>query len=178
VRLEKKKEIAQELHEKFSKSQIVILTDYKGLDVDTMNGFRRQLREVGTEYQVVKNTLLVRASEGTEIASIKEHFKGPSAIALSYDDPVAPAKALVKFAKEHEKLEIKAALLKSGDTGRALDLSGIKALSDLPSREILLGQVLAGMNGVPTAFVRVLNNIPQKFLFALQAIKEQKEKEE
>ncbi|MCP4345810.1 MAG: 50S ribosomal protein L10 [Desulfobacterales bacterium] len=175
MNLEEKKEIVEELHEKFLKSQIVILTDYKGLDVDTINSLRRKLREADTEYRVVKNTLLVRASQGTDIAPIQPHFKGPTAVALSYEDPVAPAKALVSFAKDHKNLEIKAALLKSGAEGKVLDADAVKALSDLPSREVLLSQVLSTMNGVPTAFVRALINIPQKFLYVLQALKEQKE---
>jgi large subunit ribosomal protein L10 len=175
MKLEKKKVIVGELHEKFLKSQIVILTDFKGLDVETLNSLRRKLRDAGIEYRVVKNTFLVRASEGTDIAPIQPHFKGPTAVAISYDDPVAPAKVLVGFAKEHKKLEIKAALLKSGAVGRVLDVGAVKALSDLPSREVLLSQVLSTMNGVTSAFVRVLVNIPQKFLYVLQAIKEQKE---
>lgn len=175
MKLEKKKEIVGELHEKFLKSRIVILTDYKGLNVETMNSLRRKLRESGSEYQVVKNTLLVRASEGTDVAPVQPYFKGPTAVAFSYDDPVAPAKALVAFAKDHKKLEIKAAFLKSGKQGKVLDMKDIKALSDLPSREVLLSQVLSAMNGVPAAFLRVLVNIPQKFLYVLQAIKEQKE---
>lgn len=174
MKIDKKRDIVEDIREKFSRSQIVILTDYKGLDVETINDLRRKLREIDTEYQVVKNTLLVRASEETDIAPLQPHFKGPSAIALSYDDPVAPAKVLTKFAKEHQKLEIKAALLKSGAQGRLLDLNAIKALSDLPSREVMLSQVLSTMNGVSAAFLRVLVNIPQKFLYVLQAIKEQK----
>jgi large subunit ribosomal protein L10 len=131
---------------------------------------RRKLKKSGTEYQVVKNTLLVRASEDTETALIQDRFKGPSAVAFSYDDPVAPAKVLTQFAKEYEKLEIRVGVL----NGKVLDSSAIKALSDLPSREVLLARVLSVMNGVPTAFVRVLNNIPVSFLNVLQAIKTQK----
>lgn len=175
MKMEKKKQVIEELHEKFLKSQIVILTDYKGLNVEKINGLRRQLRDIGSEYKVVKNTLLRRAAEGTDIAPMQEHFKGPSAIALSFKDPVAPAKVLIKYAKENDKLEIKAALLKSGGRSRILDPGAIKALSDLPSREVLLSQVLSAMNGVPAAFVRVLVNIPQKFLYVLQALKDKKE---
>jgi len=117
--------------------------------------------------------LLARASEDTGVEAIKEYFKGPNAIALSYDDPVAPAKVLTDFAKENEKLEIKIGVM----DGKVLDLDAIKALSSLPSREVLLAQVLSAMNGVPTAMVRVLNAVPQKLMYALLAVKEQKEKE-
>jgi large subunit ribosomal protein L10 len=171
VRLEDKKQIAAELHEKFSNSKVVIVTDYKGLDVTTINSLRRKLRDAEVEYKVVKNTLLVRAAEETDAALIKEQFKGPSAVALSYDDPVAPAKVLADFAKEHDKLEIKVGVM----GGKILDLAAIKALAELPSREVLLAQVLSAMNAVPTGFVRTLNAIPQQFLNVLLAIKDQKE---
>ncbi len=129
------------------------------------------LREAGVEFRVVKNTLLRRASRETSVEVIQESFKGPSGVALSYDDPVAPAKVLTDFAKENENLEIKIGVM----DGKVLDLSSIKALSDLPSREVLLGQVLSTMNAVPTGFVRTLGEIPRKMLNVLQAIKEQKE---
>jgi large subunit ribosomal protein L10 len=171
MRLDKKKAVVEELHEKFSRSKVVIITDYKGLDVAAVNSLRRKLRDVDVEYKVVKNTLLVRASEDTYAALIKDSFKGPSAVALSYDDPVAPAKVLSDFAKENEKLEIKIGVME----GKILDISAIKALSSLPSREVLLAQVLSAMNGVPTSLVSVLSALPRQFLNVLQAIKDQKE---
>lgn len=171
MKLDEKKKIVENLRERFSRSQVVIVTDYKGLDVTTINDLRRKLRESDIEYQVVKNSLLVRASEETDVALIKDNFKGPSAVALSYDDPVAPAKVLTKFAEQHDKLEIKVGVMK----GKVLELNEIKALSALPSREILLGQLLSAMNGVPTAFVRAVSDIPKRLLNVLQAIKEQKE---
>lgn len=166
-----KRQLVEELHQKFEESKIVILTDYKGLDVDTINALRRKLKEANVEYRVVKNTLLIRASEETDVALIKDQFQGPSAIAMSYDDPVSPAKVLAEFAKENNKLEIKIGVME----GKVLDIDAIKSLSALPSREVLLAQLLSTMNGVPTAFVRALNNIPEKLLYALQAIKDQKE---
>ncbi len=171
MKLDKKKEIVKDLREKFVRSKVVIVTDYKGLDVATINDLRRKLREFEVEYKVVKNSLLIRASEETGVALIKDCFKGPSAIALSYEDPIAAAKVLTKFAKEHDKLEIKTGVLE----GKVLDINAIKAMSILPSREVLLGQLLSAVNGVPTNFVRVLNAIPVQFLNVLQAVKEQKE---
>lgn len=171
MRIEKKKEIVKDLHEKFIKSKTVIVTDYKGLDVTTINDLRRRLREHEIEYKVVKNSLLIRASEETDVALIKDCFKGPSAIALSYDDPVAPAKVLTQFSGEFKKLEIKIGVM----GGKVLDLSAIKTLATLPSREELLGQFLSTANGVISGFVRTLNAIPAQFLNVLQAIKEQKE---
>ena len=171
MRLEEKQRIAEDLRDRFSKSAIIVLTDYKGLDVAAMNDLRRKLRAEGIDFQVVKNTLLVRAAEDTDAASIKDYFKGPSAIALSYDDPVAPAKVLTQFAKDNEKLEIKAGLL----NGQVLDAGAIKALAGLPSREVLLGQFLSVLNEVPTSFVRTMAEIPRSLLNVLTAIKDQKE---
>ena len=171
MKLEKKKEIVKNLHEKFARSKVVIVTDCKGLDVSTMNDLRRKLREFEVEYKVAKNSLLIRASEETDVELIKECFKGPSAVALSYDDPIAPAKVLIKFSNEHKKLEIKTGVM----NGKVIDLNAIKAMSALPPREVLLGQFLSVANGVPAGFVRVLNAVPVKFLNLLQAVKEQKE---
>ncbi len=171
MKLEKKKEIVKDLREKFSRSKVVIVTDYKGLDVTAINDLRRRLGELDVEYKVVKNTLLIRAAEDTGVSLINDSFKGPSAVALSYDDPVAPAKVLTKFAGEHKKFEIKTGVL----DGRMLDINAIKALAALPSREVLLGQFLSVVNGVTLGFVRTLSAIPTQFLNLLQAIKEQKE---
>jgi large subunit ribosomal protein L10 len=166
-----KKRIADELRGRFEKSTIVILTDYKGLDVTAMNSLRRKLREAGVEYQVVKNTLLVRASEGNDVTLIKDRFKGPSAIALSYDDPVAPAKILTDFVKENKNFEIRVGVL----NGKIIESEGIKALSALPSREVLLAQVLSAMNAVPRSLVTALSDVPRRFINVIQAIKDQKE---
>jgi len=171
VKIEKKKEIVKSLHEKFAMSKVVIVTDCKGLDVAKMNDLRKRLREFEIEYRVAKNSLLIRASEKTDVELIKDCFKGPSAVALSYDDPIAPAKVLIKFSKEHDKLEIKTGVM----NGKVIDLNAIKAMSVLPPREVLLGQFLSVVNGVPEGFVRVINAIPMQFLNLLQAVKEQKE---
>jgi large subunit ribosomal protein L10 len=169
--IKEKKRIAHDLQGRFEKASIVILTDYKGLDVASMNALRRKLREANTEYQVVKNSLLVRASEGNTVNLIKDQFKGPSAIALSYDDPVAPAKVLTDLVKENKKFTIKVGVL----NGRVVDSEGIKALSALPTREVLLARVLSTMNAVPTALVTALSDVPRRLLNVLQAIREQKE---
>jgi large subunit ribosomal protein L10 len=171
VKLEEKKRITQDLNERFSKAAVVIVTDYKGLDVDAINDLRRKLRKEEVEYQVVKNSLLVRASEETDVALIKETFKGPSAVALSYSDPIAPAKVLTAFAKDHDVFEIKVGVM----DGKILDANKIKALAALPSREVLLGTFVSVLNNVPTGFVRTIAEIPRRLLNVLQAVKDQKE---
>ena len=171
MKLDEKKKIVEDLRDQFSRSKVLIVTDYKGLNVETMTELRRILRESQVDYRVVKNTMLIRAAETTSVDAIKDYFKGPSAIAFSFEDPVAPAKILTEFAKKNDKLEIKAGIMED----KVLDLASIKALAALPSRESLMGQMLSVMVGVPTGFVRVLNGVPQQFMNVLQAIKDQKE---
>jgi len=171
VKLEQKQRIVEELNDKFRKSKVLIVTDYKGLNVTMLNELRRKLRESDIEYRVVKNTLLARAADDTDVSRIRDSFKGPSAIAMSFEDPVAPAKVLTKFAEDNKKLELKIGIM--GD--RVLNLNDIKALSSLPSREVLLGQVLSAMMAVPTGLVSALSNVPRKMINVIQAIKEQKE---
>jgi large subunit ribosomal protein L10 len=171
VNLEEKKRIAQNLNERFSKAAVIIVTDYKGLNVAAINDLRRKLGEEEVEYQVAKNSLLIRASEDTDVALIKDTFKGPNAVAMSYGDPVAPAKILSEFAKNHNVLEIKIGVM----DGKILDTKAIKSLAALPSREVLLGSFLSALNNVPAGFVRTLAEIPRQLLNVLQAVKDQKE---
>lgn len=159
------------MHECFEKSKVVITVDYKGLNVAAISALRRKLKESEIEFKVVKNSLLILASEETDTALIKDSFKGPSAVALSYSDPVASAKVLTEFAKENEKLEIKVGVM----DGKVLDLDAIKTLSSLPSKDELLGQLLSVINGVPTSFVRAVADVPRRIVNVLQAIKDQKE---
>nr|WP_281432480.1 50S ribosomal protein L10 [Desulfatitalea alkaliphila] len=169
--IEAKKQFVADLKQRLDRSKVVILTDYKGLDVGTVTELRRKLREAQVEFQVIKNTMLRRASEGTPVEPIIEHFKGPSAIAVSYDDPVTVAKILSDFAKANDKLEIKMGVM----GGKLMDAGMIKSLATLPSREVLLATVLSTMNAVPTSLVRALSDVPRRMLNVLQAIKDQKE---
>lgn len=171
LKLEDKKQLVEELSGRFAKSTVVILTDYKGLDVPSMSDLRRLLKAADVDYKVVKNTMMVRAAENTPVSPLRGHFVGPGAVAIGYKDPVAPAKILTKFAEDKKQFEIKAGVL----NGKIIDVSAIKALAALPSREVLLSQVLSAMAGVPTAFVRVLSGVPRGLLNVLTAIKDQKE---
>lgn len=171
MKIEEKKEIVDDLHGRFAKSSLVILTDFTGLDVAMVSDLRRKLKEAGVEYKVAKNTLMARASEGTPAAVLKELFQGPGAVAISYADPVAPAKILTKFADDSKKLGIRGAAL----NGKLIGLDAVKALAALPSREVLLGQLLAVMAAVPTSMVRVLAGVPRGLLNVLNAHKDKKE---
>lgn len=171
LNITQKKEQVERLAKEFSKSEIALLVDYKGLDVLQMTELRSKFREAGVRMEVVKNSLLKRASEGTDAALMKDFYKGPSAIVLSDDDPVAPAKILVDFVKDNDKLEIKAGAL----AGKLLETSEIEQLAKMPSKEQLLGKLVGVLNAVPTSMVNVLAGVPRSFVNVLNAIKDQKE---
>jgi large subunit ribosomal protein L10 len=173
LKSEEKKLIVEELNSRFAKSNLVVLTDFKGLNVEAVSDLRRKLKEAGVDYKVAKNTLMARASVDTPIALLKDYFQGPNAVAIGYQDPVAPAKILAKFAEDTKRLEIKAAVL----NGKLIDSKDVKALAALPSREALLGQLLAVMQAVPASMVRVLAGVPRGLLNVLSALKDRKEGE-
>jgi len=166
-----KSEIVSQLSDSFSRAKFAVVTDYCGLKVSELQELRIQLRDCDSEIRIAKNTLLKRAVTDTANDVLAEDFVGTTAIVMGYNDPVAPAKALTKFAAEHAKLQIRAAAL----DGEKISSEKLLALSKLPSKEVLLGQFLSVLNGVPTGLVRVLSGVPRTFLYGLQAIKEQKE---
>lgn len=163
--------IVSALNDSFSRAKFTVVTDYCGLTVSELQELRVQLRGCNSEIRIAKNTLLKRAVADTACDVLTEDFTGTTAIVMGYDDPVAPAKAVVKFAKDHNKMQIRAAAL----DGEKISAEDMIALSKLPSKEVLLGQFLSVLNSVPTGLVQVLSAVPRTFLYGLQAIKDQKE---
>jgi large subunit ribosomal protein L10 len=171
VRKEQKSVIVQEIQEIVAKSQIGILTDFKGLKVEDMTRLRRQLAEAEGELRVVKNTLLRRAAaDDSPLAPLLSHTTGPNALTLGFADPVAVTKVLIKFAQEKPQLVIKAGAL----GGRELTPKDLEALSKLPAREVLLAQLLGVMQGVPQGLVSVLAAVIRNLLNVLVALKDKK----
>ena len=168
---DEKAAIVDELNSMFSRVKFSVVADYCGLKVSDLEKLRKDLRDCKSEIRIAKNTLLKRAVTDTSCESLTEDFTGTTAIVMAYDDPVAPAKVLAKCAEDYEKFELRSAVL----DGEKITVNNIVALSRLPSKEVLLGQLLSVMNGVPTALVRVLSGVPRTFLFGLQAVKDQKE---
>ncbi|MEE4166698.1 MAG: 50S ribosomal protein L10 [Desulfocapsaceae bacterium] len=168
---DQKSAIVAELNEMFNRAKFSVVADYCGLKVSELEKVRKELRGCDTEIRIAKNTLLKRAVADTACESLVEDFSGTTAIVVAYDDPVSPAKVLAKFAEDHKKFELRSAVLE----GEKITIDNIIALSKLPTKEVLLGQLLSVMNGVPTALVRVLSGVPRTFLYGLQAVKEQKE---
>ena len=170
---DEKASIVEELSSRLATTKLAVVTDYRGLTVPVISQLRRDLKQSNAEIRVAKNTLLRRAIQGTPFEPMDKYLEGTTAVTFSGDDPVAPAKVLVKFVKDNPKLEIKAAVL----DGKVLTEEDLKALSKLPGKDELRAQLLSVMLAVPTSFVRVLNAVPQKAVYLLQAIKEQKEQQ-
>ncbi len=168
---QEKEDFIAELRSRLKKAQGTFLVDYKGLDVEAINHLRKELRSVGSEFQVVKNRLLKLASRDTETGLIEDHMQGPSAIAVTYDDVVSPAKVLIDLAGNFKQLKIKGGQI----SGKAIDAEAIKRLAELPGREVLLAQSLSAMQAIPASLARVLNGIIVKLLNVFKAIEDQKE---
>lgn len=166
-----KAKIIEGLKEKADKASIAIVTDFHGLKVAELSPLRAKLHEAGCDYQVVKNTLARKAFDEGSHNVLNDHLKYNCAVAFGYDDPVIAAKVLVEFAKKNDKFSVRFASLE----GKFLEETGIKALSELPSREVLLATMLGTMNAVPQNFVSLFANVVRGMVNVLTAIKDQKE---
>jgi len=160
----------KDIKEKFDKSKVVILTDYKGLTMSQLSKLRKKLRPIDAEYKVFKNTLISRAIKDKSYDGIDPLLTGSTAILFGYEDQVAPTKILSDFMKENEKLSIKGGLL----DGKVIDTKTITMLAKLPSREVLLGRVVGTMKAPITNFVLDCKGILSKFVYALSAIRDKK----
>jgi large subunit ribosomal protein L10 len=154
TRTQKEEQVA-DLKEKFGRASCVYVADYRGVDVGAANELRTKLHTEGGgdfEYRVIKNTLLRLAAGDTPVESIIEHFQGPTAIAISYGDPVGLAKILSDFAKEHEVFELRAGVLE----GSAMDAAAIAQVAKLPSLDQLRGKLIGLIQAPATKLVRLL----------------------
>lgn len=158
--IEQKSAQVDEVASKLKESTCTVVADYRGLTVKQVTELRKQLREAGVEFQVLKNTLVRRATANAELTALDEYLTGPTAIAFSKDDAVAPAKILSDFAKKNDKLSVKGGVVE----GRVVDVTQIKALADLPSREGLLSMLLS-----------VLQAPIRNFALAVKAVSEKQE---
>ena len=159
----------KELTEKLEKAKAVYFTDYSGLDVGSITELRSEFYKNSVEYYVAKNTLLKIAAEKSNIEGLGEFLLGPTAIAISYDEPTTPAKIINEFAKKFEKPTVKGMLV----DGDVLDGSKFKNIADMPSREQLIAtlastlqspivKLASVLNATMSGFVSVLNNLKEK----------------
>lgn len=158
AKVELKQPIVDEIAAALDGAQGVVLVDYRGLTVEQDTKLRKQLREAGVVYKVYKNTLVKRAIAGTAFEPMAEKLEGPSAIAISTTDATAPARIMAEFAKTADKLELKCGVVE----GTYYDENGIKAIADIPSREVLLSRLLGSMQSPITNFARVIKQIAEK----------------
>jgi large subunit ribosomal protein L10 len=162
----KEKELTvSDLSKKIEGYKAVVLTHYRGLNVEQMNQLRNRLREEKVDYHVIKNTLMRLASKGTDLEKLNDYFEGPTAIAISYGDPILLAKVLSEFTKMQPSLEIRVGLIE----GRVSPPEEVKALAGMPSREVLLAQLLATIQMPASQLLGTILIALQEFLSVLQA---------
>lgn len=158
AKVEMKAPIVQEISDSIKDAQSVVIVDYRGLTVAEDTQLRKQLREAGVTYKVYKNTFMNFAFKGTEFESLSDVLEGPNAIAISTTDATAPARILAEFAKKAPALEIKAGVVE----GNFYDTEGMKTISSIPSREVLLSRLLGSMQSPVANFARVIKQIAEK----------------
>ena len=159
-----------EIKESFAKAQVAIVTDPTGLSVAEITDLRRKLQKEGADYTVVKNTLAIKAIEGTEYECLGDLLKGASAIAFGFNDQVAPAKVLAGFIKEVDKANFKGGAM----DGAMLSIDEVKALATLPSREELYAKMLGCINSPATGIAGCVNGVMSALVRAIDQVRQQK----
>lgn len=153
--LEAKKAQVAEVIDVLKEAQTGVLVDYRGLTVEEDTALRTKLREANVKYFVMKNTLLLRAAKEVGLEALEEALHGPTAIAVSSEDAVAPAKVLADFAKENEKLEIKSGFM----DGAVMSLDEIKTLAATPNMDTLIAKMMGSLNSPISSLARLLATI-------------------
>jgi large subunit ribosomal protein L10 len=173
MRVEEKQAVVTELTEKLRGANAVYLTDFAGLNVKSLTDLRRRLRNAGVEYMVVKNTLAERALADSDLpGEVAAFFKGPTAVVIGRADPVASAKVLADFAKEHDnKPSMKAGIVE----GRAVSAAQISALAKLPPREQLLAELAGAFEAPMSQFAAVLQAKLYEMAGLIEALRESRE---
>jgi len=172
-KLQSKQALVDEIKEKIEGAQSIVLVNYRGLSVEEVTELRSKYREANVDYKVYKNTMMRRAFQDLGIDGFDEILKGPSAIAFGNEDPASAAKISAEFAEDHEALEIKAGFV----DGKILSLDEVDALAKLPSKEVLIAQVLGGLNAPIQGLANVLNGTLSGFARVIAQIAEKKENE-
>ncbi|MFQ5823454.1 MAG: 50S ribosomal protein L10 [bacterium] len=163
--------IVEEVTEQLKQAKSVFLTEFSGLNVEEINNLRKSFRGASVQYRVVKNTLARLSAKAAGCDELLEYLEGPTALAFGMEDPTAPAKVITEFAKETEKLKIKACLFE----GVFVGTDQISEIANLPSREELLARLMRSLNAPISNLVLSLNGILRNFVYALEAVKKQKE---
>lgn len=174
--MSKKQAVVAELKEQLKSAKGVVLTGYKGLTVAQDTALRREFREAGVTYHVVKNTMLRLAAQEAGIEGLDEHLEGTTAFAFSAEDAVAPAKVIGGFIKKNKLDDAGVLTIKVGMVeGQVIDAKEVNALATLPSREELIAKMLGSMNAPISNTVNVLQGVIRKAVYVLDAVRAQKE---
>ena len=174
--MSKKQAVVAELKEQLTSAKGVVLTGYKGLTVAQDTALRREFREAGVTYHVVKNTMLRLAAQEAGIEGLDEHLEGTTAFAFSAEDAVAPAKVIGGFIKKNQLDDAGVLTIKVGMVeGQVIDAKEVNALATLPSREELIAKMLGSMNAPISNTVNVLQGVIRKAVYVLDAVRAQKE---
>lgn len=147
--------IIDEIKEKLDKAESAVVIDYIGTTVEEANKMRKKLRDANVDYTVYKNTLMKRAVAGTKYEPLADILEGPSALAISYEDATAPARVLNESIKEYKKMELKGGVVE----GEFYDKDGIKAIADIPSRDILIAKFMGSIQSPVGKLVRTFQAI-------------------
>ena len=158
AKVEEKKPVVEEISESVKGAKAVVLAQYSGINVADDTALRKELREAGVTYKVYKNTMMNFAFKGTELEPLCDYLKGPNAIAISKDDETAPARSIAKYAKKVEPLGLVASVV----DGKFYDKAATEALSEVPSRDVLLGRLCGSMQSPISKLARVLKQIAEK----------------
>ncbi|MFQ5899422.1 MAG: 50S ribosomal protein L10 [Candidatus Methylomirabilia bacterium] len=161
-----KVESIEALKAKLEGVNAAVLTDYRGLTVQQLSDLRRQLKAASADYRVVKNRLAKLAIRGSHLDSLAPHLEGPIGLALGRQDPVAVARALLAFVRSNPKLQIKLGYVE----GQLVQPPEIRALGDLPSREVLLGQVAGGLTAPLAALIYTLEGMLRTLVSVLDQV--------
>lgn len=167
-----KKRIIDELSDVFSRNKSVMVMSFSGLNVADVTELRRKITQAGSSYRVVKNTLALRAAENTAVGKLSSQFVGPTAVVYTCGDPVALAKILTDFVKTHPALTFKGGVLEQS----VLTPAQCQSLAEMPSKEILLAQVLYLLNAPVARLAGALNSPLTKLAILLKQLEEQKAK--
>ena len=167
--------VVEELNGVFLKAKSAVLADYQGIDALGLTQLRRHMRASSVDFRVVKNTLARQAAKDTAFELLSEDFKGPVSMVVSFEDAVAPAKALAEFAKSGAPKSPK--VICGVVEGKKVSAEEVKAIAGLPSKEVLLSQMLAVFNGPTTNFAGVFSGLLRKLVGTLDAVREKKESE-
>jgi large subunit ribosomal protein L10 len=165
----------EELNEVFMKAKSAVLANYQGIEAPELTQLRSHMRSRAIDFRVIKNTLARQAAKNTPFELLDKEFSGPVSLVVSFDDAVAPAKALEEFSKSGATKNPQ--VICGVVEGKRISAEQVKALADLPSKEVLISQLLAVMNGPTTQFVGALGGVLRKLVGTLEAIKEKKASE-